>query len=314
MASDVTNDEKKVVIIGGGPAGYTAGIYAARASASPLLIEGFEPGGQLMTTTEIENFPGFKNSIEGPALMAEMKAQAERVGTVCLTDAVESVDLSSRPFRIKTSSTEVLAKTLIIATGAKAKWLGIDSEQKFMGRGVSACATCDGFFYREKVVAVVGGGDTACEEATYLTNHATKVYLIHRRDELRASKIMADRALKNPKIEPVWFSVVDEILGDDSGVTGVRIKSTKDGSTRDLAIDGIFMAIGHQPAVGFLNGQLELTPTGNIKTAPDSTKTSITGVFAAGDVQDSVYRQAITAAGTGCMAAIEATRLLEEDE
>ncbi|MBN2714519.1 MAG: thioredoxin-disulfide reductase [Deltaproteobacteria bacterium] len=314
MASETKTDVRNVVIVGGGPAGYTAAIYAARAAASPLLIEGWEPGGQLMTTTEIENFPGFKDSIEGPALMAEMKAQAERVGTDFITDAVESVDLSSRPFRVKTGTAEVLAKTLIIATGAKAKWLGIESEQTFMGRGVSACATCDGFFYRDKVVAVVGGGDTACEEAIYLTNHATKVYLVHRRDELRASKIMADRLLKNPKIEPVWFSAVDEILGDNSGVTGVRLRNTKDGSTRELAIDGIFMAIGHQPMVEFLGGQLELTKTGNIKTAPDSTRTSVKGVFAAGDVQDSVYRQAITAAGTGCMAAIEATRLLEEDE
>jgi thioredoxin reductase (NADPH) len=310
----MANDVRNVVIIGGGPAGYTAAIYAARAAASPLLIEGFEPGGQLMTTTEIENFPGFEESIAGPELMNRMKAQAGRVGTDFLTDAVENVDLSSRPFRVKTSSGEVLAKTLIIATGAKAKWLGIESEQKFMGRGVSACATCDGFFYRGKVVAVVGGGDTACEEAIYLTNHATKVYLIHRRDELRASKIMADRLLANPKIEPVWFSVVDEILGDDSGVTGVRLKSTKDDSAKELAIDGIFMAIGHQPAVDFLGGKLELTETGNIKTAPDSTRTSVKGVFAAGDVQDSVFRQAVTAAGTGCMAAIEATRLLEEGE
>jgi thioredoxin reductase (NADPH) len=310
----MTNDVRNIVIIGGGPAGYTAAIYAARAAASPLVIEGFEPGGQLMTTTEIENFPGFEESIAGPELMNQMKKQAERVGAEFITDAVESVDLSSRPFKVKLSTGEVLARTLIIATGAKAKWLGIESEQKFMGRGVSACATCDGFFYRGKVVAVVGGGDTACEEATYLTNHATKVYLIHRRDELRASKIMAERLLSNEKIHPVWFSVVDEILGDDSGVTGVRVKSTKDGSTRDLDIDGIFMAIGHQPMVDFLGGQLTLTATGNIQTEPDSTRTSVAGVFAAGDVQDSVYRQAVTAAGTGCMAAIEATRFLEESE
>lgn len=310
----MANDVRNVVIIGGGPAGYTAAIYAARAAASPLVIEGFEPGGQLMTTTEIENFPGFEESIEGPELMNRMKKQAERVGAEFVTDAVESVDLSSRPFKVKLSTGEVLARTLIIATGAKAKWLGIESEQKFMGRGVSACATCDGFFYRGKVVAVVGGGDTACEEATYLTNHATRVYLIHRRDELRASKIMAERLLSNEKIHPVWFSVVDEILGDDSGVTGVRVKSTKDGSTRDLEIDGIFMAIGHQPMVDFLGGQLKLTATGNIQTEPDSTRTSVAGVFAAGDVQDSVFRQAVTAAGTGCMAAIEATRFLEESE
>ncbi|MBN2341372.1 MAG: thioredoxin-disulfide reductase [Deltaproteobacteria bacterium] len=310
----MSEEVRNVVIIGGGPAGYTAAIYAARAAAKPLLIEGWEPGGQLMTTTEIENFPGFENAITGPELMNQMRGQAVRVGADFMTDAVESVDLSQRPFRIKTSSGEVIAKTLIVATGAKAKWLGIDSEQKFMGRGVSACATCDGFFYREKVVAVVGGGDTACEEAIYLTNHATKVYLIHRRDELRASKIMADRLLANKKVEPVWFSVVDEILGDDAGVTGLRVKDIRDDSTKDLQVDGVFMAIGHKPMTDFLGGQLELSPAGNIITRPDSTATNVKGVFAAGDVQDEVFRQAITAAGTGCMAAIEATRLLEEDD
>lgn len=303
---------KNVVIIGGGPAGYTAAIYAARAAANPVLIEGYEPGGQLMTTTEIENFPGFEQSIAGPELMNHMRAQAERVGTEFVVDAVESVDLSKRPFKVKTTSAEFLARTLVIATGAKAKWLGIPSEQTFMGRGVSACATCDGFFYREKVVAVVGGGDTACEEAIYLTNHASKVYLVHRRDELRASKIMAQRLLANEKVEPVWFSQVDEILGDQSGVTGLRVKNVQDDTTKDIALDGVFMAIGHQPMVDFLGGQLKLTDTGNIYTEPGTTRTSVKGVFAAGDVQDSIYRQAVTAAGTGCMAAIEATRLLEE--
>lgn len=312
--SFMMTEARNVVIIGGGPAGYTAAIYAARAAANPVLIEGYEPGGQLMTTTEIENFPGFEQAITGPELMNDMKAQAGRVGTEFIADAVESVDLSKRPFVVKMNSGEILAKTLIIATGAKAKWLGIDSEQKFMGRGVSACATCDGFFYRDKIVAVVGGGDTACEEAIYLTNHASKVYLVHRRDELRASKIMAERLLANPKVEPVWFSTVDEILGDGSGVTGLRVKDVRDDSAKEIVLDGVFMAIGHTPATGFLDGQLELTPAGNIITQPDSTKTSVEGVFAAGDVQDAIYRQAITAAGTGCMAAIEATRLLEEGE
>jgi thioredoxin reductase (NADPH) len=305
---------RNVVIIGSGPAGYTAAIYAARASAQPLLVEGLAPGGQLMLTTEIENFPGFENPVSGADLMAQMRNQAERVGTEIITDVVESVDLSERPFKVKISDQEILAKTLIVATGATAKWLGIESEQKFMGQGVSACATCDGFFFRDQIVAVVGGGDTACEDAIYLTNHAKKVYLIHRRDQLRASKIMADRLLANKKIEPKWFTTVDEILGDSSGVTGVRLKNTKDGSTETIDINGIFMAIGHKPITDYLNNQLELNENGYIVTKPGTTQTSVKGVFAAGDVQDTVYRQAITAAGTGCMAAIEATRLLEEEQ
>jgi thioredoxin reductase (NADPH) len=311
----MSDEIRKVVIIGAGPAGYTAAIYAARAAAAPLLIEGYEPGGQLMTTTEIENFPGFKEPVDGQQLMAEMKAQAERVGTDFIPDAVIDVDLSKRPFTVKTNTGEILAETLIIATGAKARYLGLESEQKFMGRGVSACATCDGFFYRGKEVAVVGGGDTACEEATYLTNHATKVYLIHRRDELRASKIMADRLLSNKKIVPVWNSVVEEVLGDNTGVTGLRVKNIKDDKVTDLKLDGVFMAIGHKPATDFLNGQLDIKPeTGIIVTKPGSTATSIEGVYAAGDVQDDKFRQAVTSAGAGCMAAIEATRFLEENE
>jgi thioredoxin reductase (NADPH) len=307
-----TNKIEKVVVIGGGPAGYTAAIYAARAALEPLVLEGPEPGGQLMMTTEIENFPGFEEPQQGNDLMNRMKEQAKRVGARVIMDTVESVDLSSRPFKLKTTSGQILSKTVIIATGAKAKWLGIPSEQTFMGRGVSACATCDGFFYKEKKVAVIGGGDTACEEALYLTNHASKVFLIHRRDELRASEIMAQRALKNPKIEPLWYYVVDEILGDASGVTGLRIKNVKDETNKELTLDGVFVAIGHTPITDFLGGQLRLTQHGNVVTNPGTTTTDIKGVFAAGDVQDSFYRQAVTAAGTGCMAAIEAMKFLEE--
>ena len=300
-----------VVIVGSGPAGYTAAIYAARASRKPLVIEGLAPGGQLMITTDIENFPGFKDPIAGPELMAAMRAQAERVGADIAVDLVEEVDLSSRPFRVKMSAREVAASTLIIATGAEAKWLNIPSEKKFQGRGVSACATCDGFFFRGKKVAIVGGGDTAAEEALYLTNHASEVILVHRRDEMRASKIMSGRVANNDKIKPKWFRVVDEILGDDSGVTGIRIKDPRNDEKEEIALDGVFMAIGHRPNTEFLKGQLEINADGYIVTIPGSTRTSVEGVYAAGDVQDSVYRQAITAAGTGCMAAVEATRFLE---
>ncbi len=303
---------RDVVIVGSGPAGYTAAIYAARAGRKPLVIEGLAPGGQLMITTEIENFPGFKDPIPGPDLMATMRAQAERVGADILVDTVEEVDLSSRPFRVKMGAGEVAAETLIIATGAEARWLNIPSEQEFQGRGVSACATCDGFFFRGKKVAVVGGGDTAAEEALYLTSHASEVYLVHRRDELRASKIMAGRVADNDKIKPKWFRVVDEILGDDTGVTGVRLKDPRSDETEEIALDGVFMAIGHRPNTEFLRGQLEVDAEGYIVTRSDSTRTSVEGVYAAGDVQDKVYRQAITAAGTGCMAALEATRFLEE--
>lgn len=304
---------RNVVIAGSGPAGYTAAIYAARAGLSPLLFEGLQPGGQLTITTDVENYPGFTEPIAGPELMANMRAQAERVGAEIVSDIVESVDLSSRPFKVRLSSSEVSAQTLIIATGAEAKWLGIPSEEKYRGRGVSACATCDGFFFRNQKVAVVGGGDTACEEANYLTNHASEVVLIHRRDQLRASKIMAERTLANNKIRPMWFRVLDQVLGDANGVTGLRLKDPRNGSTDEIQIDGVFVAIGHSPNTGFLDGQVELDEKGYIVTTRGSTKTSVKGVFAAGDVQDSVYRQAVTAAGTGCMAAIEAAHFLEEE-
>ena len=306
-----TTQEKDIVIIGAGPAGYTAAIYAARAGFSPVIIEGMQPGGQLTITTEVENYPGFTDPVSGPELMTQMRAQAERFGTVFISDLVESVDTSARPFRVRYGAGELLAKTVILATGAEAKWLGLPSEKKFQGLGVSACATCDGFFYRGKVVAVVGGGDTAAEEALYLTNHASKVILVHRRGALRASKIMADRVARNDKIETRWHREVDEVLGDASGVTGVRLKDPRNGDTEDLALDGVFVAIGHRPNTGFLNGQLEKNESGYLVTRPDSTQTSVQGIFAAGDVQDAVFRQAVTAAGTGCMAAIEAARYLE---
>ncbi len=303
----------KIVIIGAGPAGYTSAIYAARAGNSPLLIEGLAPGGQLMITTDIENFPGFGEPVTGPELMEQMRNQAQRVGTEFISDVVENVDLSSRPFKVKISDAEILAETLIIATGASARWMGIESEQKFMGRGVSACATCDGFFYKDRKVAVIGGGDTACEEAHYLSTLASQVILVHRRDELRASKIMAKRVLDNPKITVAWNSIVDEMLGNDSGITGLRLKDTQSKETRDIEVDGIFVAIGHIPATDFLHGQVKTDEAGFIITKPGTASTSVDGVFAAGDVQDPHYRQAITAAGTGCMAAIEAGRFLDEN-
>ncbi len=310
----MTNDNvRRVVIIGAGPAGYTAAIYAARGGNHPLLIEGMQPGGQLMITNDIENFPGFETPLPGPELMAQMRAQAHRVGTEIISDMAEAVDLSSRPFKIRISGVEILAETLIVATGAEAKWLGIASEKMYQGRGVSACATCDGFFVRDKKVAVVGGGDTAAEEALYLTIHASEVVLVHRRDELRASKIMANRVLANPKITPKWFRVVDEVLGDGNGVTGVRLKDPRSGDTEEVPLDGIFIAIGHKPNVAFLEGQLALDDHGYVVTEPGTTKTSVPGVFAAGDVQDSIYRQAVTAAGTGCMAALDAARFLDEN-
>jgi thioredoxin reductase (NADPH) len=301
-----------IVIVGAGPAGYTAAIYAARAGRAPVLIEGLTPGGQLTITTDIENFPGFAEPVAGPELMLAMRAQAERVGAAIVPDVVESVDLSARPFQVRIGAGGMRARTLIVATGAEARWLGIPSEEAFRGRGVSACATCDGFFFRDRIVAVIGGGDTACEEALYLTNHASRVHLIHRRDELRASVVMARRALEHPKIEPHWFRTVHEYLGDDSGLTGIRLVDPRDGSTEDLPVDGAFVAIGHRPSTGFLGGQLALDPLGYLLTDPGTTRTSVPGVFAAGDVQDSRYRQAVTAAGTGCMAAIEAAHFLDE--
>jgi thioredoxin reductase (NADPH) len=304
---------KDIVIVGSGPAGYTAAIYAARAGFKPVVFEGLSPGGQLTITGFVENFPGFEQSIPGPRLMSQIRAQAERFGAEIIADSVERVDLSSRPFRVDCGSAQLLAKVLVVATGAEAKWLGITSEKKYRGRGVSACATCDGFFFKQQRVAVIGGGDTACEDALYLTQHATEVLLIHRRGQLRASKIMADRALSHPKIKPLWFRVVDEVIGEKSGVTGLKLRDPRDGSVEQIAVDGMFVAIGHTPNTEFLAGQLQLDDNGFIITAPKSTRTSVHGVFAAGDVQDNIYRQAVTAAATGCMAAIEATRLLEEE-
>ena len=301
----------KVLIIGSGPAGYTAAIYAGRAGLKPILVTGMEPGGQLMITTEVENYPGFADPIEGPWLMEQMKAQAEHVGTELISDYIMDVDLSKRPFTAMGSGdTTYTGDTLIIATGAKARWLGIESEEKFKGRGVSACATCDGFFFRDKNVAVVGGGNTAVEEALFLTNFCKKVTIIHRRDELRAEKIMQKRLFENDKIEMLWDHEVDEVLGDDSGMTGIRIKNTKTSETQELDMDGLFIAIGHDPATELFVDKLEMDESKYLVTKPDSTATSVAGVYGAGDVADHVYRQAVTAAGMGCMAALEADRFL----
>ena len=303
----------KVLIIGAGPAGYTAAIYAARASLSPRLVAGMQPGGQLMITTDVENYPGFADVIQGPWLMEQMQKQAENVGTEMLYDLITAVDFTTRPFRCTgDSGTIYTADSVIIATGAQARWLGLESEQRLQGMGVSACATCDGFFFREKEVAVVGGGNTAVEEALYLTNHASKVTLIHRRDELRAEKILQERLFEHPKIEVIWDHTVDEILasGEPAGVSGIRLRNTKSGETREIAVDGVFIAIGHDPATKIFQGALEMDENGYILTAADSTATDVPGVYAAGDVTDHVYRQAVTAAGMGCMAALEAERFL----
>jgi thioredoxin reductase (NADPH) len=301
---------EKIVIIGSGPAGYTAAVYAARATLQPLLFEGFQPGGQLTITTDVENFPGFPDGVMGPALMEEMKKQATRFGTRYVSAEVTRVDLSQRPFRLWVEEEEYTAHAVIVATGASAKWLGIPSEKQYQGRGVSACATCDGFFFKNVEVAVVGGGDTAIEEATFLTKFASKVHLIHRRAELRASKIMQRKALENPKLVFQWHSVVDEVLGDGKAVTGLRLKSTKDGSTRELKVQGLFMGIGHEPNTALFKGQLDMNEVGYLTVKAPSTATSVPGVFACGDVADPNYRQAISAAGTGCMAAIDAERFL----
>jgi len=307
----------RVLILGSGPAGYTAAIYAARANLQPLLIQGLQPGGQLSITTDVENYPGFADPIQGPWLMEQMGAQAANVGTDIVTDTIVEVDLTRRPFiALGDSGTRYTGDTFIICTGAQARWLGVPGEERLRGFGVSACATCDGFFYRGKQVAVVGGGNTAAEEALFLTNFAEKVYLIHRRDALRAEKIMQDRLFNHPKIEFVWNHVVEEILGDEGqgplppGVNGLRLRNVKDGSETRLAVDGVFVAIGHDPATGLFKGQLRMDPNGYILTASDSTATDIPGVYAAGDVKDHVYRQAVTAAGMGCMAALEAERWL----
>jgi thioredoxin reductase (NADPH) len=307
----------KVLIVGAGPAGYTAAIYAARANLQPIMIAGLQAGGQLMITTDVENYPGFADIIQGPWLMEQMQAQAEHVGTKVILDMVTSLDLSRRPFvAVCDSGDRYLADSVVIATGAQARWLGIPSEETYRGFGLSACATCDGFFFRDREVVVVGGGNTAVEEALYLTNHASKVTLVHRRDQLRAEKILQDRLFRNPKIAVVWDSVVDEILGtpEPPTVTGVRLRNVKTGAASDKECDGVFIAIGHTPVTELVAGQLPLDSEGYIQTHIDSTATDIPGVFAAGDVKDKIFRQAVTAAGMGCMAALEAEKFLAAQE
>ena len=307
----------RCLIIGSGPAGLTAAIYAARALLNPVLIQGIQPGGQMTITTDVENYPGFADVIQGPWLMEQMEAQAKHVGTEIINDIVLSADLSQRPFRLTTDSgQEWLAETLIICTGAQAKWLGLESEQKFQGFGVSACATCDGFFYRGKEVVVVGGGNTAVEEALFLTNFASKVTVVHRKDEFRAEKILQERLFAHSKIEVVWLSVLDEVIGatDPMGVTGVRLKDVSTGESREIAADGVFIAIGHAPASQLFKGQLDMDASGYLKVKAGTTSTAVEGVYAAGDVTDDVYRQAVTAAGMGCMAALEAVRFLAEED
>jgi len=309
------NYHAPVLIIGSGPAGYTAAIYTARASLQPKLVTGMETGGQMTITTDVENYPGFADVIQGPWLMEQMQAQAEHVGTKMHNDVIATVDFSARPFKAVADSGDIYtADAVIIATGAQARWLGLETEEKFKGFGVSACATCDGFFYRGKEVAVVGGGNTAVEEALYLTNHADKVTLIHRRDELRAEKILQKRLMDHPKIETIWDSVVEEVLGEEDplGVTGIRLRNVKTDAVSDLSVHGLFIAIGHSPATAIFKGHVSMDDEGYIVTAPDSTATDIPGVFAAGDVQDRTFRQAVTAAGTGCMAALEAEKFIAE--
>jgi thioredoxin reductase (NADPH) len=303
----------KVLIIGSGPAGYTAAIYAARANLQPILVQGLEVGGQLSTTTDVENYPGFAEVIQGPWLMEQMAAQAAKCGAELVFDSIVAVDLARRPFRCQSDSGDLfLADSLILATGAQARWLGLPSERKFAGHGVSACATCDGFFFRGRPVAVVGGGNTAVEEALYLSQMASHVVLIHRRDQLRAEKVLQDRLFRNPKVTVLWNRVVEEILGQDRppAVTGLRLRDVRTGELSEITVEGVFIAIGHDPATQLVKGQLEMDRDGYVLTAPDSTATSVPGVFAAGDVQDKIFRQAVTAAGSGCMAALEAEKFL----
>ena len=313
----MTNKHAKVIILGSGPAGYTAAIYAARAMLEPVVIQGNQPGGQMTITTDVENYPGFAEVVQGPWLMEQMQAQAAHVGTEIVMDHISKVDLARRPFRLEGDSGDTYScDALIIATGAQARWLGLPSEEKYKGYGVSACATCDGFFFKGKEVVIFGGGNTAVEEALFLTNFASKVTLVHRRDSFRAEKIMQERLFKNPKIEVVWNSVLHEVTGTDDPkiVTGVKLKNVKTGKVSALAVNGVFVAIGHEPATGLFKGQLEIKASGYLVTEPDSTRTSIPGVFAAGDVKDEVFRQAVTAAGMGCMAALEAERYLAKLE
>ncbi len=303
----------RVMVLGSGPAGCTAAIYSARAGLKPMMVHGLQPGGQMTITTDVENYPGFAEVIQGPWLMQQMEEQAKSVGTNIIHDIIVDVDLTARPFRCTGDSGDIYtAETLVISTGAQARWLGLESEQKFQGFGVSACATCDGFFYRDKEVCVIGGGNTAVEEALYLTNFASKVTLVHRRDSLRAEKILQERLLRHDKIEVLWDHVLEEVLGDDQppGVTGARVRNVKTDALTDLPVDGVFVAIGHVPQTDLFKGKLAMDDEGYLLTAPDSTATEVPGVFAAGDVQDKIYRQAVTAAGTGCMAALEVERFL----
>ena len=307
----------KVLIIGSGPAGYTAAIYTARANLKPMLVAGLQPGGQMTITTDVENYPGFADVIQGPWLMEQMQKQAEHVGTTMIHDIINKVDFSKRPFTcVGDSGDTYIADSIIIATGAQARWLGLESEQKYMGFGVSACATCDGFFFRDQEIALVGGGNTAVEEALYLTNHASKVTVIHRRDSFRAEKIMQDRLFANPKVEVMWDSTLEEVLGEGTppGVSGAKVRNVKTGEVTELAVTGIFIAIGHDPATGVFKGHVDMDDENYIVTKPDSTATNIPGVFAAGDVVDKVYRQAVTAAGRGCMAALDAEKFIAANE
>jgi thioredoxin reductase (NADPH) len=307
----MSDDVRDLIVIGSGPAGYTAALYAARANLEPLVLKGLDAGGQLMLTTDVENYPGFADGILGPELMDQMEKQAARFGAEILAVHVTEVDLAERPFTVKAGDQRWLARTIIVATGATARWLDVPGEAKLRGRGVSACATCDGFFFRDRELVVVGGGDSAMEEATFLTKFASKVTIVHRRHEFRASAIMAERALSNPKIEVIWNSVVEEVLGDDA-VTGVRLRNVETDAVSELRTDGVFMAIGHDPNTSLVRGKLELDDAGYVKVDEPRTATDVDGVFAAGDVTDRIYRQAVTAAGQGCKAAIDAERFLED--